>query len=209
MAYKPGPGAASFSRPRRQRGLTLVEVIIATVILSMIMLATMTALRTFANTYRAISGVSGESGRMREVTRFLRDSVRNAVPLKQGSFIGSSQEMVWLSAMDRAGEAGGVMYFRLRLEGETLMLAFAPFDPEAPGAETAAWGQVIDDYALLTGVTDWRLAYQVAPNQPWIDRFEPKEGGLPGAVSVQLKRADDAWPPMVMALNEGGVAADG
>ena len=55
-----------------QRGMTLVEVTVATVIFSMIMLATVTALQTFAGTYAKLEEITARTTQMREADRFLR-----------------------------------------------------------------------------------------------------------------------------------------
>ena len=54
-----------------QKGMTLVEVTVATVIFSMIMLATVTALRAFAGTYAKLEEITARTAQMREADRFL------------------------------------------------------------------------------------------------------------------------------------------
>ena len=61
------------------RGMTLVEVTVATVIFSMIMLATVTALQTFAGTYAKLEKITARTAQMREADRFLRVTLKAAI----------------------------------------------------------------------------------------------------------------------------------
>ena len=55
------------------RGFTLVEVVVALTILSLIMLATVTGLRTLANTQGTLERVTARIDEVRTVSGFLRD----------------------------------------------------------------------------------------------------------------------------------------
>ena len=63
---------------RREAGMTLVEVMISAVVLSLLMLALAASLRTFATTYTAVEQSADRTARLREVTYFLRHVLREA-----------------------------------------------------------------------------------------------------------------------------------
>ena len=68
----------------RQRGFTLLEVMIALVILSMIMVATMAALRGLGNTKATITLVTNRLDEVRVASGFLRHALGSAMPLRLG-----------------------------------------------------------------------------------------------------------------------------
>ena len=67
------------TRASRARGFTLVEVIVALAILSLVMLATVSGFRTLGNTATTISRMTDRSDELRSVSSFLRDAFENSV----------------------------------------------------------------------------------------------------------------------------------
>ena len=108
-----------------QKGMTLVEVTVATVIFSIIMLATVTALRAFAGTYARLEEMTARTTQMREADRFLRVILRSAIN-RRDFFEGGLHALHWVAPIDRVGSAGGLQHLRLSREGNRLMLSFAP-----------------------------------------------------------------------------------
>ena len=64
---------------RRRRGFTLIEMSVALVVLSLIMLATVTALRTLGNTQVAVDRLTLRNDEIRSVSSFLRDALESAI----------------------------------------------------------------------------------------------------------------------------------
>ena len=191
--------------------MTLVEVVVASVVFSMVMLATVTAMRTFGNSHATISRTIDATDRMREVHYFVRDSLRNAVN-ESGRFFGDADQITWLAPLDRVGAAGGLQYLRLYKSGERLMLAFAPYEPVDAGGDEPPWGSVIEHYVLLDRVSDLQVSYRLPGNPAWVtstmavlkDQGEPVPV-VPALVSISLVADDHQWPPIVVAID--GVAA--
>ena len=102
-----------------QKGMTLVEVTVATVIFSMIMLATVTALRAFAGTYAKLEEMTARTTQMREADRFLRVILRSAIN-HPDFFEGGLHTLQWVAPIDRVGSAGGLQHLRLTREGNRL-----------------------------------------------------------------------------------------
>ena len=189
---------------RREAGMTLVEVMISAVVLSMVMLALSASLRTFATTYTAVEQFADRTARLREVTYFLRHVLREAYSPHRGAFHVSDAEISWLAPIDRVGAAGGVTWLRLRRAGDTVMLDFAIPDTEtAEKARTdPAWGDVIASEVLLEDVKRFRVeAIKVPSRNGFDDDDEVLNDELPPGVQVEWELEDMSWPPLIVAFD--------
>lgn len=189
---------------RREAGMTLVEVMISAVVLSMVMLALSASLRTFATTYTAVEQSADRTARLREVTYFLRHALREAYSPHQGAFHAAASEISWLTPIDRVGAAGGVTWLRLRRQGDALMLDFAVPDSEA--AEKARsdpdWGAVIPSEVLLEGVSRFRVEALAEPKREQIEEDNDElNDELPPGVRVEWELTDASWPALVVAFD--------
>ncbi len=61
------------------RGMTLVEVLVATSILSLITLASAASFTMFSQTYEMVRSQGSETAQLREVERFIRQSLTDAM----------------------------------------------------------------------------------------------------------------------------------
>ena len=190
---------------RREVGMTLVEVMISAVVLSMVMLALSASLRTFATTYTAVEQSADRTARLREVTYFLRHVLREAYSPHQGAFHVSGSEISWLAPVDRVGAAGGVTWLRLRRAGDTVMLDFAIPDTEiAEKARTdPAWGDVIPSQVLLEDVRRFQVKAIKAPSRNGYDDNDDEalNDELPPGVQVEWELEDMSWPPLIVAFD--------
>jgi len=189
---------------RREAGMTLVEVMLSAVVLSMVMLALSASLRTFATTYTAVERSADRTARLREVTYFLRHVLREAYSPHQGAFHVSGSEISWLAPIDRVGAAGGVTWLRLRRAGDTMMLDFAIPDTEtAEKARTdPAWGDVIASEVLLEDVKRFRVQAIKAPSRNgYDDDNDELNDELPPGVQVEWELEDMSWPPLIVAFD--------
>ena len=195
---------------RRESGMTLVEVMISAVVLSMVMLALSASLRTFATTYTAVERSASQTARLREVTYFLRHVLREAYSPHQGAFDAGGGQISWLAPIDRVGAAGGVTWLRLRREGDALMLDFAIPDLEL--AEQAdrdpEWGAVIPSETLLRNLRSFRVSKLKEPDGGRGFADSDANGGnqglsadLPPGVQLEWEIEGMAWPPLVVAFD--------
>jgi len=194
---------------RRESGMTLVEVMVSAVVLSMVMLALSASLRTFATTYTAVEQSANRTARLREVTYFLRHVLREAYSPHQGAFDAGGGQISWLAPIDRVGAAGGVTWLRLRREGDALMLDFAIPDSEV--AEQAdsdpKWGVVIPSETLLTNLRSFRVSKLKAPDTERgydnddSDDDDRLSADLPPGVQLEWEIEGIAWPPLVVAFD--------
>ena len=189
---------------RREAGMTLVEVMISAVVLSMVMLALSASLRTFATTYTAVEQSADRTARLREVTYFLRHVLREAYSPHQGAFHISGSEISWLAPIDRVGAAGGVTWLRLRRAGDTVMLDFAIPDTEtAEKARTdPAWGDVIASEVLLEDVKRFQVTAIKAPSRnDFGDDDDVLNDELPPGVQLEWELEGMSWPPLIVAFD--------
>ena len=188
-------------RRRPQRGMTLVEVTVATVIFSMIMLATVTAFRSFAGTYSKLEQQTAGTMEMREVDRFLRATLRRAINRPQ--FFGFAQDSFhWVAPIDRVGGVVGLQHLRLARQGDQLMLSFAPVVGE--GGQPA-WNSVAPPFPLINKLEKIRFVYQPTPQDPWADRLESsqlQDTALPNAIALEIVSDGRIWPPLVVQFAE-------
>ena len=188
--------------------MTLVEVTVASVIFAMIMLAVVTAMRTFGQSYERLQQTTALTSQKREVDRFLRQALRDALP-ESGYFDGAAGWLEWVAPIDRVGSAGGLQHLKLESRGQNLMLHFAPFDRFGDPQDEPDWGAQVQSVALHGGLEQFRVAYRVRPDLDWTNTPEARgdnvsEGTLPWAVQLQIAAGGQEWPPIIVALEQRG-----
>lgn len=185
-----------------QRGLTLVEVMVATVIFSMIMLGTVTALSTFASTYKRLQSEVSATTEIREVERFLRDALVDATN-ERGFFEGSESSLRWVAPIDRVGGAAGMQQLQLTQQGEQLIISFAPM---GLSAAPAAWGRVVPDFPLIDDLQQVFFSYQLRPFTDWQTSYVRNESddgaNIPRAVAIRIRSNDKDWPPLIVHFEQ-------
>jgi general secretion pathway protein J len=182
------------------RGMTLVEVVVATALFSMIMLATVTALRTFAMTYDRVQQQADKTSQIREGDRFIRRVLQDALNA-EGLFEGTPTTMHWVAPLDRAGDASGLQHLQLTLDGERLLLSFAPL---RASLEEPDWGQVAADFPLIEGIEKLAFFYQAEPLGEWTSSYVPANNSintLPWSVAIEIIVAGRQWPPILICMD--------
>ncbi|AEF92183.1 general secretion pathway protein J [Delftia sp. Cs1-4] len=196
----------------RQKGFTLVELLVVMALLSLLMLGLASAMSTVSQTQERVDARLDRMDHQRVSIAFLRSvlgqvsAVRRQTALrKQGEselfFEGGPQGMRWLGIMPARFGMGGRTHFQLSVEGDALVLRFAPWQ----GADVMPdWGQS-QSYVIDRGVTGFALRYQnaklgVAHWQPQWGPEKDNEKELPSAVQIELQSASGVWPMMVVAV---------
>lgn len=185
-----------------QAGLTLIEVLIAAIVLQLVLLATSTAFSTMARSYAALEASTAASHRIREVDRFLRDSLKAAVHPGPEAFRYSQDELVWMSPFDRVGAEGGVVWMRLRTEGNRLMLDFAqpaPTDDAVIDATEPDWGGFLESEVLLEGAVLQSVQVRYDEGKEWLT-VDDANPSLPSLVKIAVKIAEKEWPPIIVSV---------
>ena len=182
-------------------------MVIAATIFAMIMLATVTGLRTFALSHDRLLTKTAYTSEMREVDRFIRAAFRDTIGI-EGQFEGSAREVRWIAPLDRVGSAGGLQHLRLRYFGGSVVLSFAPVNYEDNDNQEPHWGAVVADYSLLESVRDMRLSYMPKHNIGWSARSTMKGSdgesapNIPRLIRLDIETEVEKWPPIIVQLDQ-------
>jgi general secretion pathway protein J len=194
-------------RCHRQSGFTLVEVMVALTILSLVMLATVTGLRTLANTQVAVERLTSRVDEVRTVSGFLRDALESAVvPVKQsrlssggGSsekifFVASRESLAWKATVLFGEGYGGSYLVRVAREEDRLVLRWQ--EPTPSGSPTD-WSEAVSR-TLVNDLDELKLSFRPNFAGPWVDSIE--RGSVPVLVRLQVQAAGRYWPDLIIRV---------
>lgn len=210
----------SLRHPLRARGFTLIEVLLATVLLAAGMALAFAAVRsTLAISSRGEAIASG-SERMRAVEGFLRRRLVSAMPLalerdalsgNSAVFTGSPTQLRFVANVpDYLGRGGPYLHtLEVSGSGATRELRL--------GLTLLQSGQLLEENPprgselLADGLKQVKLRYRgIEPGTTamgrWQDNWEVP-GRMPMLVSIEITPAQGAaWPPLVVALPQSSIA---
>lgn len=194
------------------RGFTLVEVVVALAVLSLILLATVSALRTFANTQVSVDRIVARVDEVRTVSSFLRDMLDGAVAgdvqggglgLGGGGggselayFEGDSKSLAWKTSAMFGEVYGGTMLLRLVYEGSTLKLYWQ--DPP-PDNQRVVWGEA-HSRVLLANVEEFSVGFRPEYGRDWQYSNWDSGKGAPTLVRLAIKASGRHWPDLIMRV---------
>lgn len=207
-------------------GFTLVEVLVAVSLLSIIMVALGSAMRTMAQTETRVDQRLQRMDDLRVAAGFLRQVLGRASARKQPAPQGQGGQQVafratptsieWVGIMPARHGLGGRYFFRLQPEefatGPALVLRFAPWDAAAPSFPD--WSQAAAR-TLVPALGQFAVYAEGRPTQNQVLPPDWPLGWVPGwPVADQLPQrlriswAPDglAWPDLVVpvrALEQG------
>lgn len=203
----------------RAKGFTLVEVVVALSLLSLLMLGLLAALRTFGDTLSRTDDKAEAVDAMWAVSRLLRDTIATAVPVQDTAvsattqaslvFHGGKNELRWIGVMPARYGAGGLYHMRLLMDrsqpAPALLFEYLPYMGATHGAEWFAASR----HRLIENVRDLWFQYQSQDEAEWGDSWV-EAGRLPARVRVTIDSGSDtmAWPSLVIAL-QSSVAVPG
>ena len=191
-------------------GFTLIEVVVSLAVLSLILLATVSALRTFANTQVSLDAMMGRVDEVRTVSGFLRDMFEGSVAGKQqggglsfggsgGSelayFEGTPQWVEWKAPVLFGEVYGGTQLLRLIKEEGALKLYWQ--DPPAQHA-AVDWNEK-NSRILVQKVEEFQLSFKPEFNADW-QNTEWEGKGAPALVRLSIKAAGRHWPDLIIQV---------
>ena len=182
---------------------------VALTILSLVLLATVTGLRTLANTQTAIERQTERVDEMRTVSSFLRSTLESAVVGAGGGggglslgggasesayFEATAAALAWKSTILFGENYGGAYLLRVAREDERLVLRWQePGQPE----ELRDW-RATDSRVLVDHLEAFKLSFRRGFVDPWVDAWTDKQA--PALVRLQLKSSGRYWPDLIVQV---------
>ena len=193
-------------------GFTLIEVLVVMSLLSLVMLAMGSALRTTAQTGDRVDQRLQRTDEMRVANGFLHTILGRVAarkvppPVEQGAsqfiFNGQVHQLTWVGVMPARYGAGGRHHFRLQLQGtaaeqQALVLQFTPWLDDAVQPD---WSQAGSN-ALVQNVQSFALQYEDAQPEPpvWTPQWTVPDR-LPQRVMLSLQTDAGPWPTIVVPM---------
>ncbi|WP_439100669.1 prepilin-type N-terminal cleavage/methylation domain-containing protein [Congregibacter sp.] len=205
---------------RSASGFTLVEVLVASTVLSLVLMLTVSAMRMIGSSSSKVVAVVDRNDEMRTVSLFLHDVLRRAegsgaggvpvygglwsqVSAQQSSYFkGGADYVAWLASSAVIPGSNGQQYLRLSRDKGELVLQSKAYQGNE---EEPDWGTVNDTKALMKGVSEFEVSYRWSPEEPWgvQDNDQPR---LPAAVKIQIRSEEKYWPDIVVKFDNYSAA---
>ena len=202
-----------------RRGFTLVEVLIALALLSMLMVVLTGAMRTMGQTETRVAARLEEADHYRTTVYFLRDvlahvSLRTHDAVAEGGppqaifFNARADALEWIGHMPARYGVGGRHYMRLAVEvlqdsRPALVLRYAPWHGKPTFNQWAGASAQV----LAVPVDGLALRYQHPVTGEWLEAWTPPPDPeqalrvvLPSAVAIQVDGPHPAWPLIQVEL---------
>ncbi len=196
----------------RVSGFTLIEVLLATMLLAAGLALGFATLRAAAATVQRGEAIAARNERIRAVSEFLRRRIGGAqgivFALDQATgvsrrFEGDAQSMRFVADLPNYLGRGGPHLHQLALAGEGGSQALRVEFRMVLAGETIADPAARPPEPLATGLRSVRFAYRSSQQgdevPPWEPRWQHPEA-LPAQVQVQVVDAQGAWPALVVGV---------
>ena len=189
------------------RGFTLIEMTVALAVMSLIMLATVTALRTLASTQMSLDHLTQRNDEIRSVSAFLRDAMELAAVQsgrrglaagglrdKPSIFEGTPTSLIWTTALRFGEGVGGTYVARIAQEGDAAVLRWQV--PDSRGGYDD-WNKA-PSRTLITDLESLQVDFRRDFGGAWVAPAD--DGAPPGWVRVRIEAGGRFWPDVVMQV---------
>jgi len=174
-------------RAARQAGFTLVELLVAITILSLILVALSGGVHFAGSAWRKQEEQIGRQGDINAVQTVLRQLLASG-----RDFEGGSQDLKFVSQMPAALARGGLFDIELHGGGDELLLSW---QPHFKGAATS---MPRNETVLLDGVTGFGLTYYLE-QKGWQRTFNDKSKTI-GLIAIKARFSDGrSWPALMIS----------
>ena len=194
-----------------QEGFTLVEVLLAITLLTLILSATVSALRTFGNTQSSLERVISRVDEIRAVSTFLRNAFSATViaemspmTLGPGDISGldggyfrmkGGSEVEWRSTAMFGEDYGGSYFFRVFAIDNQLLLQWQLADARNP----TDW-QDKPSRVLIENLENFRSSCWSSVNGNWRDVWNDSSN-IPDKVKFVIRSSGRYWPDLIMRVS--------
>jgi general secretion pathway protein J len=197
-------------------GFTLIEVLIAMTLLSIMVVLLFSSLNICADSWEKGESKITEVNEIAVVYNFFQRHLSVALPLwndlteaeeRVFSFQGKAQSLQFISAFPASAGRSGLQLFSLSLVEEdneqAIKVTITPFFPATEGEE---WHK--EEVTLISHVSDFTLAYfgsnDGVSEDTWQDEWLDK-GAQPRLVKINIKLENEIyWPEMIIDLKVTG-----
>lgn len=196
----------------QQAGFTLIEVVLAMTLLSVMIVLLFGTLRTSAQSWEGGEGRVAQASEAALVYQFFRRHLSVTQALWQDfdpdqgrifSFVGKSDALQFVSPLPASAARPGLqmftVYLRQRNDDRQLVVAVHPFFPETDGQTMRD-----EDVVILKHVSHFQLSYfgmdPFSGASGWQDDWLDRDS-LPQLVRIRVVRDNELyWPDMYIAL---------
>jgi general secretion pathway protein J len=195
------------------QGFTLIEVLIAMTLLSIMVVLLFTSLKICADSWEKGENKIAEVNEVAVVYNFFHRHLTTARPLlndfttedKAFSFQGKTRSLQFVSAFPASAGRSGLQMFSVELQEEdkdqVIKVAVTPYFPKAEGEDE---NQPADEVVLIRHVSNFELAYFGADDDSsesrWQDEWLEKNT-QPRLIKIRIKLENEIfWPEMIIEL---------
>lgn len=204
----------------RQRGFTLLELLVVMTLLSLVMVGLMSGLRTMAQTETKIDQRLAKLDEIRTTRAFLQQILSRASAARINEpgatgktivpFVATADSLVWVGILPARPNVGGRHFFRLAIEqtgpNPELVFRFAPCNADMVFPD---WANT-ESRILIHDIKKFEIQAQglapIArnPAQAWPKGWQsgwPVADTLPEQLRLSLTDAQGDWPEWVLSLH--------
>ncbi len=194
-----------------QKGFTLVEVLIAITLMTLILSATVSALRTFGNTQNSLQRVISRVDEIRAVSTFLRNAFAGTVVSEMSTMtLGSGDgggvdggyflmkgrsEVEWRSTAKFGEDYGGSYFFRVYETENKLFLQWQLADSRTPDKWQNKPSRVLVENLEIFNMSCWSQV-----DGKWRNVWN-SSGNIPDKVKFVIRSSQRYWPDLVMRVS--------
>ena len=198
----------------KQTGFTLLELLIAMVLLGMVLVVIYGGLNTSMQSWDKGTERAELINELRLVQEFLRTQLRQSVTVYRNDstdgriiyFDGEPEQVGWVAPMLTYLGRGGLYFVQLDVvkerDGQVLRMRWHPYHPDDEEDEPIDQDS-LEETVLLPQIEDFKISYfgatEPGEDADWYTRWENKLE-RPQLIRMELTVPGIHWPPLVVAL---------
>ena len=205
----------------RQRGFTLVEVLLATMLLAAGLTLGFATLRAAGATAERGEAMAARNERMRAVSEFLRSRIGGAQGIvfnldqqtgQAQRFVGDARSVRFVADLPDYLGRGGPHLHALSIDGRDRGQALQVDFSMVVAGQTITMPNARPPEPLADGLSSVQFSYRTNTQEGTLGEWQPQwdyPESLPLQVRVQIADARGPWPVLVIALRQaanGGIA---
>ena len=218
-ALRPDPPPVLSCRRRAEAGFTLLEIIVAMVVLAMIMTTAFSTLRLGDRSWEAGIKRAGESEQLRTTVDLLQRQFRQILPMvwaddneRRIAFNGDRKRVQFIAPAPQHHGATGLFEFTLSGEahgdGIRLVLNYTLFNPDNTRLGPPDGGRRVLLAERLKSVELGYYGSRKKDEAPaWHRQWNPEEVRYPELVRLRVERDSGMlqWPELMLSVHTGAL----